>query len=125
MGKKSKPRARAKNEAMAVARSLRTSPQKLNEVAALIRGQPVDRALAELDFCRRRIAVQVKKVLVSAIANAENNHNLDVDRLVVAHAYVGRSIAMRRFRPVARGRMHPIAKPFSRLTVIVREDREE
>ncbi|MGR4000632.1 MAG: 50S ribosomal protein L22 [Alphaproteobacteria bacterium] len=124
MGKKSKGRALAKNEAMAIARSLRTSPQKLNEVAALIRGQPVSRALAELDFCRRRISGPVKKTLESAIANAENNHDLDVDKLVVAHAYVGKSITMRRFRPVARGRMHAISKPFSRLTVIVRETGE-
>ena len=124
MGKASAPRKLAKNEAIAVARSLRTSPQKLNDVARLIRGQPVARALAELEFCRRRIAGPVKKTLESAIANAENNHDLDVDRLFVAHAYVGKSIVMKRFRPAARGRAHPIQKPFSRLTVIVREAEE-
>ena len=121
MGKQASKRRVAKNEAMAVATSLRTSPQKLNEVAAVIRGKPAAAALAELQFSRRRIAAQVKKTLESAIANAENNHNLDVDRLFVAHAYVGKAIVMRRWRPRAKGRGAPIAKPFSRLTVIVRE----
>ena len=112
------------NEAIAMARSLRVSPQKLNVVAGLIRGLDAEAALAELAFCKRRIADDVMKVLQSAIANAENNHQLDVDRLYVAEASVGKSITMRRWRARARGRVARIQKPFSRLTLIVRE-REE
>ncbi|MDP7234049.1 MAG: 50S ribosomal protein L22 [Alphaproteobacteria bacterium] len=125
MGKKSVPRRLAENEAMAMARMLRTSPQKLNLVAQSIRGESAESALATLAFSRRRIADDVRKVLQSAIANAENNHDLDVDRLYVAEAYVGKSMTMRRFRPRARGRMGRIVKPFSRLTVVVREHEED
>lgn len=124
MGKRSTQRRLAENEAMAVARRLRTSSRKLNLVARLLRGLPAEKALAQLSFSPRRISREVKQVLESAIANAENNHNLDVDRLIVAEAYVGKSIVMKRFRPRARGRMGRIIKPFSRITVIVRE-REE
>ena len=124
MGKRSTERRLAENEAMAVARRLRTSSRKLNLVAQLIRGLPAEKALVQLSFSPRRISREVKRVLESAIANAENNHNLDVDRLVVAEAYVGKSLIMKRFRPRARGRMGRISKPFSRLTVVVRE-REE
>ena len=124
MGKRSTERRLAENEAMAVARRLRTSSRKLNLVAQLIRGLPAEKALVQLSFSPRRISLEVKRVLESAIANAENNHNLDVDRLVVAEAYVGKSIIMKRFRPRARGRMGRISKPFSRITVVVRE-REE
>ena len=124
MGKKSTPRSLADNEARAVIKNLRVSPQKLNLVAAQIRGKPVQRALMDLEFSRRRIAQSVKAGLESAIANAENNHQLDVDRLYIKEASVGKSIVMKRFRPRARGRVGRIVKPFSHLTVIVRE-REE
>jgi large subunit ribosomal protein L22 len=113
------------NEALAVARSLRVSPQKLNLVAQLIRGKKVDKALAELTFSRKRIAKDVKKTLQSAIANAENNHSLDVDQLIVAEAYVGKNLVMKRFHTRARGRMGKILKPFSQLTVVVREVQEQ
>ncbi len=124
MGKPSTERKLADNEAMAFMRNIRVSPYKLNLVAGLIRGKTVGDALANLEFSRRRIARTVRKVVESAIANAENNHQLDVDRLVVAEARVGRAFAMRRFRPRARGRAGSITKPFSNLTVVVRE-REE
>ena len=124
MGKRRTERRLKENEAMAVARRLRTSARKLNLVAGLIRGLPVEKALAQLKFSPRRISGEVKKVLESAIANAENNHNLDVDRLVVAEAYVGKSLTMKRWRPRARGRMGRIIKPFSRITVVVREKEE-
>ena len=113
------------NEAQAVARSLRVSPQKLNLVAQLIRGKKVDKALAELTFSRKRIAKDVKKTLQSAIANAENNHSLNVDQLIVAEAYVGKNLVMKRFHTRARGRMGRIEKPFSQLTVVVREVQEQ
>ena len=113
------------SEAQAVARSLRVSPQKLNLVAQLIRGKKVDKALAELTFSRKRIAKDVKKTLQSAIANAENNHSLDVDQLIVAEAYVGKNLVMKRFHTRARGRMGKILKPFSQLTVVVREVQEQ
>jgi large subunit ribosomal protein L22 len=113
------------NEAQAVARSLRVSPQKLNLVAQLIRGKKVEKALAELTFSHKRIAQDVKKALQSAIANAENNHGLDVDQLVVAEAYVGKNLVMKRFHARARGRMGRIEKPFSQLTVVVREVQEQ
>ncbi|MCY0094742.1 50S ribosomal protein L22 [Hoeflea ulvae] len=109
------------NEAQAVARTLRVSPQKLNLVAALIRGKKVDRALAELEFSRKRIAMTVRKTLESAIANAENNHDLDVDSLFVAEAFVGKSIVMKRFHARGRGRSSRIEKPFAHLTIVVRE----
>jgi len=113
------------NEAQAVARSLRVSPQKLNLVAQLIRGKKVEKALADLTFSHKRIAKDVKKTLQSAIANAENNHGLDVDQLVVAEAFVGKNLVMKRFHPRARGRMGRIEKPFSQLTVVVREVQEQ
>jgi large subunit ribosomal protein L22 len=125
MGKRESERRLAENEAMALARSLRTSPRKLNLVAESIRGLTAEKALAALAFSRRRIAGEVRKVLQSAIANAENNHNLDVDRLYVAEAFVGKALAIRRWRPRARGRTGRITKPFSRLTVVVREREEE
>ena len=121
MGKEKNPRRVAQNEAMAVARMLRTSDQKLNLVAGLIRGKKVDKALADLTFSKRRIAGEVKKVLQSAIANAENNHNLDVDSLVVAEAWVGKNLVMKRGRPRARGRFGKIMKPFSEITIKVRQ----
>jgi large subunit ribosomal protein L22 len=113
------------NEAQAVAKSLRVSPQKLNLVAQLIRGKKVDKALADLTFSRKRIAKDVKKTLQSAVANAENNHSLDVDQLIVAEAYVGKNLVMKRFHTRARGRMGKILKPFSQLTVVVREVQEQ
>jgi large subunit ribosomal protein L22 len=121
MGKKSAPRDLQDTEAKAISSNIRTSPQKLNLVAQSIRGLNAGAALAQLTFSKRRIAVEVKKVLQSAIANAENNHQLDVDRLVVAEAFVGRGLVMKRFSPRARGRAGKIMKPFSNLTVIVRE----
>lgn len=124
MGKQKTPRALKDTEAKAVLRMLRTSPQKLNLVAQLIRGKKVDKALAELQFSRKRIAGPVKKTLESAIANAENNHNLDTDALVVAEAYVGNSMVMKRFRARGRGRAARVQKPFSHLTIVVREVEE-
>jgi large subunit ribosomal protein L22 len=121
MGKEKNPRRVADNEAMALARMLRTSPQKLNLVAALIRGKKVDKALADLTFSKKRIAGEVKKCLQSAIANAENNHGLDVDELVVAEAYCGKNLTLKRGRPRARGRFGKIMKPFSQLTIKVRQ----
>ena len=121
MGKAKAERRLKDNEAQAVARTLRVSPQKLNLVAALIRGMKVERALAELEFSRKRISGAVKKTLESAIANAENNHDLDVDSLVVAEAYVGKSIVMKRFHARGRGRASRIEKPFAHLTIVVRE----
>ena len=121
MGKEQNPRRVADNEAFAKTKMLRTSPQKLNLVAALIRGKKVDKALADLTFSKRRIAGDVKKCLQSAIANAENNHNLDVDSLVVAEAWVGKNLVMKRGRPRARGRFGKIMKPFSEITIKVRQ----
>lgn len=121
MGKPAQARKRADNEAQAVARLLRTSPQKLNLLAKSIRGKKVDKALAELSFSPRRMARDVKKVLQSAIANAENNHGLDVDELEVAQAFVGKCLVMRRFRPRARGRVGRIEKLFSQITIVVRQ----
>ena len=125
MGKTAAPRRLDDNEAMAYAKAIRTSPRKLNLVAQMIRGKDAATALTDLAFSRRRIAVDVRKVLQAAIANAENNHQLDVDRLVIAEASVGRAFVMKRFRPRARGRVGRIQKPFSNLTVIVRERDEE
>jgi len=121
MSKEKIARALADNEAKAVCRMLRVSPQKLNLVAQLIRGKRVDKALAELEFSRKRISVEVKKTLESAIANAENNHGLDVDDLVVAEAFVGKALVMKRFSPRARGRAGRIEKFFANLTIVVRE----
>jgi len=125
MGKAKTERRLADNEAQAVARTLRISPQKLNLVAEMIRGKKVEAALADLEFSRKRISDQVRKTLQSAIANAENNHDLDVDSLIVAEAYVGKSITMKRFRVRGRGRSSRILKPFSHLTIVVREVEEE
>jgi large subunit ribosomal protein L22 len=121
MGKKARDRQLADNEAKAVARNIRVSPQKLNLVAALIRGKAVAAALADLQFSRKRIAKDVRKCLESAIANAENNHDLDVDDLVVVQAHVGKGLVMKRFSPRARGRAGRIHKPFSHLTIVVRQ----
>ena len=121
MGTEKNPRRMAENEAMAKLRMLKTSPQKLNLVATMIRGKKVEKALSDLTFSKRRIAIDVKKCLQSAIANAENNHGLDVDELVVAEAYVGKNITLKRGRPRARGRFGKIMKPFSELTITVRQ----
>ncbi len=125
MGKQANERRLAENEAMAMTRRLRISAQKLNLVAESIRGLAVDDALNRLSFSRRRISGDVRKTVQSAIANAENNHNLDVDRLYVAEATVGRAMVMKRWRPRARGRVARIEKPFSHLTVVVREREEQ
>ena len=125
MGQEKNPRRVGDNEAMAKTKMLRTSGQKLNLVAQLIRNKPVERALNELTFSKKRIAQDVKKCLKSAIANAENNHNLDIDKLIVSEAYVGKALVMKRFRPRARGRGGKILKPISNLTVIVKENQEE
>ncbi len=121
MSQEKNPRALKDNEAKAVCRMIRVSPQKLNLVAQLIRGKKVDRALADLTFSHKRIALDVKKTLESAIANAENNHSLDVDDLVVAEAFVGKALVMKRFHARARGRASQVQKPFSNLTIVVRE----
>ncbi|MDF1794794.1 MAG: 50S ribosomal protein L22 [Thalassobaculaceae bacterium] len=125
MGKQAAERRLEDTEAKAELRNLRISPQKLNLVAQMIRGQRADKALATLAFSKRRIARDVKKLLESAIANAENNHQLDVDRLFVKEAYVGKSLKMKRFRPRARGRVGKIEKPFAHITVVVREREEQ
>jgi len=124
MGKHKRERVLKDNEARAVLRRVRTSPQKLNLVAQTIRGKKVETALADLSFSPKRIAIAVKKTLESAIANAENNHDLDTDALVVAEAYVGNSLVMKRFKARARGRGAKILKPFANLTIVVREVEE-
>ena len=121
MSKRKRERTLSETEAKAVARMLRVSPQKLNLVAGLIRGKKVATALADLQFSRKRIAVDVKKCLESAIANAENNHDLDVDELIVAEAFVGKALVMKRSVPRGRGRVGRIFKPFSNLTIVVRQ----
>jgi len=121
MSKKARERSLADNEAKAVARMLRVSPQKLNLVAQLIRGKKVQTALADLEFSRKRIARDVRKCLQSAIANAENNHDLDIDDLVVSQAHVGKALVIKRFVPRGRGRSGKIMKPFSHLTIVVRQ----
>jgi large subunit ribosomal protein L22 len=121
MGKTARERDLPENEAKAVARMLRVSPQKLNLVAQLIRGKKVSMALADLQFSQKRIAKDVKKCLESAIANAENNHDLDVDELIVAEAHVGKALVLKRFHPRGRGRMGKILKPFANLTIVVRQ----
>ena len=125
MGKQSNPRSLADSEAKSVVRNLRVSPQKLNLVATMIRGMDVNKAIAALSFSRRRIAGDVKKALQSAIANAENNHSLDVYRLFVKEAHVGKGLVMKRFRASAKGRGARILKPFSHLTIIVGERGEQ
>ncbi|HEX9753997.1 MAG TPA: 50S ribosomal protein L22 [Methyloceanibacter sp.] len=124
MGKPQRERTLKENEARAVTRLVRVSPQKLNLLAQLIRGKKVDRALADLTFSRKRVAKDVKKTLESAIANAENNHALDVDALVVAEAYVGKNLVLKRVRARARGRAGRIEKPFAQITVILRQVEE-
>jgi len=124
MGKSKRDRVLADTEAKAITRMLRISPRKLNMVAATIRGKSVAMALADLSFSRKRIAQDVKKTLQSAVANAENNHDLDVDALIVAEAHVGKALVMKRFRPRGRGKAGRIEKPFSHLTIVVREIEE-
>ncbi len=121
MGQLKNPSRRAEDQAMAKGRMIKTSPQKLNLVAQMIRGMKVERALNELEFSRKRVSREVKKVLESAIANAENNHDLDIDSLVVEEAFVGKNLVMKRFRPRARGRVGRIKKPFAEITIILRE----
>jgi large subunit ribosomal protein L22 len=124
MGKSSRARVLPDNEAKAVTRNLRVSPRKLNDVATIIRGKKVETALADLTFSRRRIAEDVKKTLESAIANAENNHDLDINELIVSEAYVGKKMVMKRFKPRARGRVGKIEKFFSEITIVVRQVEE-
>ncbi|MFZ4809291.1 MAG: 50S ribosomal protein L22 [Hyphomicrobiaceae bacterium] len=121
MGKPKHPRSLKENEARAIARNLRVSPQKLNLVAGLIRGKKVGQALSDLEFSRKRISQDVRKCVMSAVANAENNHGLDVDNLIVAEAWVGKNLVMKRFHARGRGRSGAIMKPFSQITVVVRE----
>ncbi len=121
MGKPQRERTLSDDEARDVTRLIRVSPRKLNLLAQLIRGKKVDRALADLTFSRKRVAQDVKKTLESAIANAENNHDLDVDSLVVSEVYVGKNLVMKRLRARARGRGASIVKPFAQMTVIVRQ----
>ncbi|MDH4982901.1 50S ribosomal protein L22 [Hyphomicrobium sp. D-2] len=125
MGKPKRERSLSDSEAQAVARNLRVSPRKLNLVAGLIRGKPVDTALADLEFSRKRIAQDVRKCVMSAVANAENNHGLDVNELVVSEAYVGKNLTMRRFTARGRGRASSIVKPFAQITVVVRQKSDE
>ncbi len=125
MGKPSHERRLGDTEAQAVVKSLRVSPQKLNLVAGLIRGKKVEQALAELEFSEKRIAGDVRKCVMSAVANAENNHSLDVNDLIVAEAYVGKNLIMKRFHARGRGRGSSIIKPFSQLTVVVRQVEQE
>jgi large subunit ribosomal protein L22 len=124
MGKPKRERTLAENEARAVARLIRVSPRKLNLLAQLIRGKKVEKALADLTFSPKRVAKDVKKTLESAIANAENNHDLDVDSLVVSEAYVGKNLVMKRLKARARGRAGRIEKPFAQITVVVRQVEE-
>ena len=124
MGKAKRDRVLSDNEAQAVVRNLRVSPRKLNLLAQMIRGKKVDAALADLSFSRKRIASDVRKCVMSAVANAENNHNLDVNDLIVAQAYVGKNLTIRRFHARGRGRMSPIQKPFAQLTVVVKAQAE-
>lgn len=125
MGKSAAPRRLKDNQALAENNMLRTSPQKLNLVAGLVRGLSADKALAQLTVCRRRVAGEVKKVLMSAIANAENNHNLDIDRLYVTEASVGKRLVMKRYRARAKGRAGKIMKPFSKIRIVVTEREEK
>ena len=121
MGKPKRERSLSSKEAQAVAKNLRVSPQKLNLVAAMIRGKKINAALADLEFSRKRIAIDVRKCVMSAVANAENNHNLDPDDLVVAEAWVGKNMVLKRFHARGRGRGARVFRPFSQLTVVVRE----
>ena len=121
MGKPKHERSLPDNEAQAIAKNLRVSPQKLNLVAGLIRGKKINAAIADLEFSKKRIAIDVKKCVMSAVANAENNHGLDVDDLIVAEAWVGKNLVMKRFQARGRGRSGRVIKPFSQITVVVRE----
>jgi len=121
MGQKKNERRVAENQAMAKGRMIKTSPQKLNLVAQMIRGKKVEKAMADLSFSRKRVAQNVKKVLESAVANAENNHDLDIDSLVIDQAFVGKNIVMKRWKPRARGRVGKILKPFAEITIVVKE----
>ncbi|KAB2912996.1 MAG: 50S ribosomal protein L22 [Hyphomicrobiaceae bacterium] len=125
MGKAKRERVLSDSEAKAVARNLRVSPQKLNLVAQMIRGKKVDTALADLEFSKKRIAKDVRKCVMSAVANAENNHGLDVNDLIVSEAYVGKNLVIRRFHARGRGRMSAIQKPFAQLTVVVKQKADE
>ena len=125
MSKEKNSRRVAENEAQARSIMLRTSPQKLNLLAQMIRGKKVDKALNDLTFSKRRVALEVKKCLQSAIANAENNHGLDVDELIVSEAFVGKNLVMKRGRPRARGRFGKILKPFAQVTITVRQLEEQ
>ena len=125
MGKESRARVLADHQAMAIGRNIRVSPRKLNLVAQQIRGKKVEHALNELTFSQKRIAHDVKKILQSAVANAENNHDLDVDDLVVSEASVGKNLVMKRFHARARGRGARVEKPFAQITIVVEEKREE
>jgi large subunit ribosomal protein L22 len=125
MGKQKRERVLPESEAQAVVKNLRVSPQKLNLLAQLIRGKKVDTALADLEFSRKRIAKDVRKCVMSAVANAENNHGLDVNDLVVKEAFVGKNLVITRFHARGRGRMSPIEKPFAQLTVVVKAQEEE
>jgi len=125
MGKPKRPRSLGETEATAVTRNLRISPQKLNLVAGLIRGKKINQALADLEFSRKRIAGDVRKCVMSAVANAENNHGLDIDDLIVAEAYVGKNLTMKRFHARGRGRSSSILKPFAQITIVVREKKPD
>ncbi|MEL7043257.1 MAG: 50S ribosomal protein L22 [Pseudomonadota bacterium] len=125
MGQAKNPPKRASNEARAVLRMYRSSPQKLNLLAQQIRGLPVQKAIDEMQFSRKRAAADVRKLLKSAVANAENNHDLDIDSLVVAEAHVGKNLVMKRIRARARGRAARIMKPFSQLTIVLRDTSQE
>ncbi len=124
MGQQANPRRIAENAAMAKARMIKTSPQKLNLVAQMIRGKKVEKAIADLTFSRKRVAQDVKKVLMSAVANAEENHDLDVDSLVVDQAFVGKNMVLKRWRPRGRGRVGRLMKPFAEITIVVKEVEE-
>ena len=124
MGQIKNPRRVGEDQAMAKGRMIKTSPQKLNLVAEMIRGKKVERALNELEFSRKRVAHEVKRVLESAIANAENNHDLDIDSLIVDRAFVGKNLVMKRWKARAHGRVGRIKKPFSEITIVVREVEE-
>jgi len=125
MGKPSRERSLSDKEARAIAKNIRVSPQKLNLVAGMIRGKKVEQAIADLEFSRKRVAQDVRKCVMSAVANAENNHDLDVNALIVAEAYVGKNLVMKRFAARGRGRGFSIMKPFSQITVVVRETEAE
>jgi large subunit ribosomal protein L22 len=121
MSKPKHPRALGDNEAKAIAKNIRVSPRKLNLVAEMIRGKKVQAAIADLEFSRKRVAEHVRKCVISAVANAENNHGLDVDSLVVAEAHVGKNMVLRRFHARGRGRASSVMKPFAQITIVVRE----